>query len=222
MATTGLFRSSLRISALTAMALLALAGAARAQDGVVHAPAAAAPLAKSAEKPLPKLGLGLDAGVPDGVAVSGVYRPFRWLRTELGGSYNMISKGVRGGVTLLPFGMGPSATLEAGRYFEGDANGIAAKFTGGSSDNAILQRIGYDYANAHLGLDFGMRRVVFFIHGGLSYIRANIHNINSEISGGMAAGDMGSTGGTTVSFNQDPSVRIITPSVKLGFVFYIW
>lgn len=209
---TGFFRSSLRLSALTAMSLLTLAGAVHAQEGAV----VQAPLVKPVERPLPKLGLGLDAGFPDGAALSGVFRPFSWLRTELGGSYNMISKGVRGGVTLVPFGMGPSATLEGGHYFDGDANGIASKF-GGHSDNAILQRVGYDYANAHLGLDFGKQRVVFYLHGGMSYIRANIHNINSEIPSGM-----GSTGGTTVSFNQDPIVRVMTPSVKLGFVFYIW
>jgi hypothetical protein len=215
MATTGLFRSALRISALTAMALSTLAGAARAQDVVQSSDA---PLVKPLERPLPTLGLGLAAGVPDGAALSGVYRPFRWLRAEVGGGYNMISKGVHGGLTVVPFGMGPSATLEGGHYFDGDANGIARKFAGaGFDDNAILQRIGYDYANAHLGLDFGMRRVVFFIHGGMSYIRANVHNINSEIPG-----DKGSSGGTTVSFNQDPTVRIVTPSVKLGFIFYIW
>ena len=66
-----------------------------------------------------------------------------------------------------------------------------------------------------------MRRVVFFIHGGMSYIRANVHNINSELPG-AAAGTMGSSGGTTVSFNQDPTVRIVAPSAKLGFIFYIW
>lgn len=213
---TGLSRAARRVPALTSMVLLALAGAAHAQDGQV-AHTGDAPVAKPVERPLPVLGLGLGAGIPDGATVSGVYRPFSWLRAEVGGSYNMISKGVRGGVTLVPFGMGPSATLEAGHYFEGDANGIARKFAGaGFDDNAVLQRIGYDYANAHLGLDFGMRRVVFFIHGGMSYIRANVHNINSELA---ASGD---TGGTTVTFNQDPTVRIITPSVKLGFVFYIW
>lgn len=215
---TGFSRAARRISALTALVLLALAGAAHAHDadGQVSS-AGTTPVAKPVERPLPILGLGLDVGVPDGAAVSGVYRPFSWLRAELGGSYNMISKGVRGGVTLVPFGMGPSATLEAGHYFDGDANGVARKFAGaGFDDNAVLQRIGYDYANAHLGLDFGMRRVVFFIHGGMSYIRANVHNINSELA---ASGD---SGATTVTFHQDPTLRILTPSVKLGFVFYIW
>lgn len=175
-----------------------------------------APLEQPAQKRLPLFGIMLDAGVPDGASGSAVFRPWRWLRTEVGGSYNLVSKGVRGGLSLIPFGMGPSATLEAGHYFDGNANGIARSLAGGGfQDNAVLERIGYDYANAHLGLDFGMRRVVFFVHGGMSYVRASIHNLNTEIS----SGDMGST---TVSFNKDPIVRIFTPSVKLGFVFYIW
>ncbi len=203
------------LASAAALSVLLFTATSFGQDGQI----AKAPLAKPAAKRLRVLGLMLDAGVPDGATVSGVYRPFPWLRTELGGSYNMISKGVRGGVSIIPFGMGPSATLEAGHYFDGNANGIARSIAGGGfQDNAVLQRIGYDYANAHLGLDFGARRVVFFIHGGMSYIRANVHNVNTEISNGMSSGG----GGTTVSFNQDPIVRIFTPSVKMGFIFYIW
>jgi hypothetical protein len=215
-----MLKNLLRASTVATLTLL-LAGsnAARAQEGNV----AGAPLAKPVEKPLPKLGVMVGAGVPDGATGSLVYRPFRWLRAEAGGSYNMISKGVRGGVSLIPFGMGPSASLEAGHYFDGNANGIARSIAGGGfQDNAILQRIGYDYANAHLGLDFGVRRVTFFIHGGMSYIRASVHNIDSEISNGMSAASAGSNGTTTVSFNQDPVIRIVTPSVKLGLVVYIW
>ena len=135
----------------------------------------------------------------------------------------MVSKGVRGGVSLLPFGVGPSVSLEAGHTFDGNANGLARTFAGSSySDNAVLQRIGYDYANLHLGLDFGGRRVVFFIHGGMSYVRATVHNLNAEISNSTSFGGAGSSGGTTVSFNQDPVVRVLTPSAKLGLIFYIW
>jgi len=204
---------------MAALALLFLAATARAQDGQVSS----APLATPVHSTLPRIGAMLDAGVPDGANLSLVYRPFSWLRTELGGGYNMISKSVRGGVTLLPFGAGPSATLEAGHFFDGNANGLARQLAGaGFQDNAVLQRVGYDYANAHLGLDFGMRRVTFFIHGGMSYIRASIHNLNSEISNGASSGGMGSSGGTTVSINQDPVIKIFAPSVKLGLVFYIW
>jgi len=176
------------------------------------------PLEQKVERPLPVLGLMVDGGVPDGATVSAIYRPFSWLRTEVGAGYNMISKGGRVGLTLLPFGAGPSATVEAGHFFDGDANGFARSIAGaGFEDKAVLQRIGYDFANAHLGLDFGTRRVVFFIHGGMSYIRAQIHNVNEQV-----ASSAGSSSSTTVSFNQDPTVRVVAPSAKLGFIFYIW
>jgi len=202
----------------------ALLGGATAQAAVagqpdeqVAAQAAQAPLEQKVERPLPLLGLMVGAGIPDGATGSAVFRPYSFIRGEAGLSYNMISKGVRAGVTLLPFGAGPSGTLEAGHYFNGNANGIARSIAGaGFHDSAILQSVGYDYVNAHLGLDFGTRRVVFFLHGGMSYIRATVHNVNEQIAGSTSGSN------TTVSFAQDPTVRVVTPSAKLGFIFYIW
>src|SRR5947207_135786 len=103
---------------------------------------------------LPWMGLMMDAGVPDGAQASLVLRPWKALRFSLGGGYNMISKGVRAGVSILPFGRGPSLSVEAGRFFDGDANAAARKYMSSLDDVSILQRVGYDYANAHLGLDF--------------------------------------------------------------------
>jgi hypothetical protein len=213
-ATSSIPRITLTVALLGGV--LALGGAkAQAATSQTDAQIAQAPLEQPVERRLPRLGLMVGGGVPDGATGSAVFRPFSWLRTEAGLSYNMISRGVRGGISLLPFGSGPSATLEAGHYFNGNANGIARSIAGaGFHDSAILQQVGYDYVNAHLGLDFGTRRVVFFLHGGMSYIRANVHNVNEQI---------GSTSGsTTVSFNQDPTVRVLTPSAKLGLIFYIW
>lgn len=202
----------------------ALLGGATAQAAVagqpdeqVSAQASQVPLEQKVERPLPLLGLMVGAGVPDGATGSAVFRPYSFIRGEAGLSYNMISKGVRAGVTLLPFGAGPSGTLEAGHYFNGNANGIARSIAGaGFHDSAILQSVGYDYVNAHLGLDFGTRRVVFFLHGGMSYIRATVHNVNEQLSSSTSGSS------TTVSFAQDPTVRVVTPSAKLGFIFYIW
>ena len=207
-----------RLSLLAAMLCSRIAFGAPEVPAPAAAQLEAAPLEQKVERPLPVLGLMVDGGVPDGATVSAVYRPFSWLRTEVGAGYNMISKGARAGLTLLPFGAGPSATLEAGHFFDGDANGFARSIAGaGFEDKAVLQRIGYDFANAHLGLDFGTRRVVFFIHGGMSYVRAQIHNVNEQV-----ASATGSSSSTTVSFNQDPTVRVVAPSAKLGFIFYIW
>jgi hypothetical protein len=213
MATPGI-----RLSLLAAMLCSRVAFAAAEAGPTAAARLENVPLEHKVERPLPVLGLMVDGGVPDGATVSAVYRPFSWLRTEAGAGYNMISKGARAGLTLLPFGAGPSATLEAGHFFDGDANGFARSIAGaGFEDKAVLQRIGYDFANAHLGLDFGTRRVVFFIHGGMSYVRAQIHNVNEQV-----AASSSSSSSTTVSFNQDPTVRVVAPSAKLGFIFYIW
>ncbi|HXI60306.1 MAG TPA: hypothetical protein VNO55_29780 [Polyangia bacterium] len=171
---------------------------------------------------LPMFGLMMDAGLPDGMNGSLIIRPTRWLRTHVGGSYNMISSGVRAGVALLPFGSGPSLTLEGGHYFDGNANGVAKKFAGPSfKDNALLERIGYDYANAHLGIDFGSQRVTFYIHGGMSFIRATVHNVDTVVQ--QQAGSSGLGGSdTTVSIKQDPVIKAWTPSAKLGLIVYLW
>jgi hypothetical protein len=171
-------------------------------------------------KRVPLLGVMMDAGAPDGANASLVFRPLSWLRAHGGGGYNLISKGVRAGVTLLPFGAGPSATLEAGHYFDGDANGLARRFAGSTFSSPLLERVGYDYANAHLGLDFGSRRAVFYIHGGMSYIRATIHNFDSVVATEASAN--GGNGSTEVAVKSDPIVRAWVPSAKLGLIVYLW
>src|SRR5262252_4826295 len=168
----------------------------------------------------PLFGVMMDAGVPDGANASLVFRPLSWLRAHGGGGTNMVSKGVRIGATLLPFGSGPSATLEAGHYFDGDANGLAQRFAGSTFSSPLLQRLGYDYVNAHLGLDLGSGRVVFYIHGGMSYIRATIHNFGSVVAG--AATENGANGSTEVSVKADPIVKAWVPSAKLGLIVYLW
>jgi hypothetical protein len=161
----------------------------------------------------------LDAGLPDGANASLVVRPCSWARAHAGGGYNLISAGVRGGLTLVPFGSGLSATVEAGRYFEGDANGLAQRFAGSSFQSALLERVGYDYANAHLGLDFGSRSFTFYIHAGMSYVRAKVHNLDSAV--GSTATSDGANGSTEITVPQDPTVRAWFPSAKLGFVVYL-
>jgi hypothetical protein len=171
---------------------------------------------------LPTIGLMVDAGLPDGMNGSLIFRPTSWLRTHAGGSYNLISSGLRAGVALIPFGSGPSLTLEGGHYFDGNANGLAKKFAGASfKDNALLERIGYDYANAHLGLEFGSQRVTFYIHGGMSYIRASVHNVDQVVQQQAASSGLGGSD-TTVSVKQDPVIKAWTPSAKLGLIVYLW
>jgi hypothetical protein len=165
-----------------------------------------------------------DAGVPDGMQGSLVLRPWKPLRASVGGGYNMISKGVRVGLTLLPFGRGPSASLEAGHYFEGDANSTAARFFGngveGSAIAPTLQRVGYDFVNAHLGLDFGYKRATFFIHGGMSYVRSHIYNVEQVLNSSQPSINGQDANGLQITVPQGANVKYIGPSGKIGLIVY--
>jgi hypothetical protein len=203
----------LNLALLTGWAVAAepLAGS---PDASINAAPAQPPAAR-----LPAVGVMADVGLPDGAGASLVYRPAKWLRLTGGGTYNMISSGLRAGVSLLPFGWGPSLSVEGGHYFDGNANNLVARFAGSSyQSSSVLERVGYDYANAHLGLDLGFRRVTFFIHAGLSFIRASVHNLDEAVQSQQSSG----SSSTTLSFKQDPIIRAITPSAKLGLIVYLW
>jgi hypothetical protein len=181
--------------------------------------APAAEFQEESEPELKQLGLALQTGLPDGFTGSVVYRPMSWLRTHVGAGYNMIGASLQGGLALIPFGWGPSLTLEGGHYFEGNANGLARKMIGSSfEDSAVLERVGYDYANAHLGLELGERTFTFFIHGGMSYISTQINNVDVAL---QEASDM-SADGTELRVAAAPKVRAFVPSLKLGFIVYVW
>jgi hypothetical protein len=167
---------------------------------------------------LPLLGVMVDAGVPDGLIGSLTIRPQKWVRVSGGGGTNGISRGWRAGISLLPFGTGPSASFEYGRYQDGNANTLAQKIGLGSSP--LLERIGYEYMNAHLGLDSGSRRFVVFLHGGVTMLRGQLHNLNAAIPA-STIGSPGVTGTTQVVVPQDPNARAVGPSVKLGLIVYI-
>ena len=210
------------VRTLALLAVLATGSAARAEEPAATVEQAPAAAPAPSEPSLPWLGIMADAGIPDGMQGSLVLRPWKALRTSVGGGCNMISKGVRVGASLLPFGRGPSASIEVGRFFEGDGNAAARSFFGANFQGMpVLERIGYDYANAHLGLDFGYKRVTFYIHGGMSYIRGQVHNVQQQISSDPSINGTNSNG-TQISFKQDPTVKIIGPSAKIGLIVYLW
>jgi hypothetical protein len=212
---------------LALVAVLALSRTAAAQEAGVSAVATVAETAP-AEPPsapsLPWIGVMADAGVPDGVQGSLVLRPWKALRASVGGGYNMISKGIRVGLTFLPFGRGPSATLEAGHYFDGDANSAAAKLFGpgiaNSAFSPTLQHFGYDYVNAHLGLDFGYKRVTFYIHGGLSYVQSHVSNVDQLINTSTPTINGETSSGQQVTVPQGVNIKAIGPSGKIGLIVY--
>jgi hypothetical protein len=176
-----------------------------------------APRATETKSALPKLGVMLDVGLPDGIMGGLSYRPMPWLRLQAGAGSNAISPGIRGGVALLPFGAGASLTLEAGHYFEGDANGLIASFAGSKyRNNAIAERVGYQFANLHAGFDVGEERFTFFVHGGISYLHTQLHNVNEVLGATEAGQNAAATYGI-----GDSSIDAWIPSLKLGFIVHL-
>jgi hypothetical protein len=187
-----------------------------------NVPVVTVPAAPPSPNRLPIFGLMADVGVPDGLIGSLAIRPLSWVRVSAGGGTNGISRGWRTGITLLPFAAGPSASFEYGRYQSGNANPLAEKVIGGGFDGSpLLERVGYDYMNAHLGLDFGSRRVVFFLHGGVTVVRGQVHNVDAAIRNSTAS-STDANGTTEVVVRQDPTVKAVGSSVKLGLIVYIW
>lgn len=172
-----------------------------------------------------RLGVMVDAGVPDGVTGSLVFRPLQMLRIYGGGSYNLISPGVRAGVSLapVPFVISPSMSVEAGRYFVGDANKPLQKLGIISDEGSpLLREIGYDYANFHLGLDLGRSRFTFYVHAGFSLVRGKVRNLDEQIADATLPGSMGTEmdDGTLVEFRDDPIITLWAPSARLGFMLF--
>jgi hypothetical protein len=145
------------------------------------------------------VGIQFDVGVPDGAGFGLVFRPYvDWLRLHLVQTYNGLAGGVRGGFTFDPinFPVAPTITLEGGHSFKGKLPGVD------------MPAIGYDYANLHLGLEFGKRNIWrFFVHGGITWA----HVITSDFQ--SFNGGPGSIG--------NPMLNLMGPSAKIGFTFYL-
>jgi hypothetical protein len=126
----------------------------------------------------------------------------------------MITTGVRGGVSLVPLRswFSPSINFDVGAYQEGDANPLVRMISGDAEfHNNSLERVGYRYANAHVGLEFGRQRATFYIHAGGSYIAGKLRNLDAATDGDSS---------TTVTFTTDPDIRLLTVSAKLGLIIY--
>lgn len=201
-------------AALVALPIVAWAApAAASPDAQADASSATA----SSSRRTPWIGAMADLGVPDGATLSIVYRPIRALRLHAGLSHNLISLGQRVGVTFVPLAWwaSPTVSLEYGHFAEGNANPAVQRFSGDASmSSPVLDRVGYDYANARVGLELGRTWFTFYVHAGVSRITGTVHNLDAETMSG-------SSGTTTVSFTTDPTVQVWSVSARLGFIVYL-
>lgn len=186
--------------------------------------AAAASSTPAYEEPPLNWGLLVDAGIPDGAGASIVFRPMTWLRLTAGGTHNLVSPGVRGGVSVVPFyfPFTPSLNLEVGHFFAGDVRPILQQAfcpegtcPGGTAfpvDNQLLQQVSYQYGNAHLGLEFGLpRNFIIFLRAGISYLQTTLIGFQQVLQD--------ATGDTTL-VAQDLNIKLTAPSLKLGVLVY--
>jgi hypothetical protein len=155
----------------------------------------------------PGIGVMADVGVPDGATAALAIRPIRAITLHGGVGHNYVSRGMRAGVTLAPFDtvLRPTLSADYGRYEEGDANPLARMISGDASYHSMtLERIGYSYANAHVGFEVG-RTVTFYLRAGASRIESSLRNLGSD----------------SVTFTQDPRATVWTVSARLGLALYL-
>lgn len=196
--------------AAAALALMLSGGTGWAAEAPAAQVNGAGPLVPR-EKKHTQLGLMLDVGVPSGAGLSVVYRPWKMLRFNAGAITNTGTVGIAGGATFVPFyfPISPSLTLEGGYMFKSSLTwleryGVESDFT--------QTQVKYGFANAHAGIELGSaRRFLFYIHGGLSYLKATMSNFQGALD---AATDQ------SISVPKPVHVRATFPSAKLGFVVF--
>jgi hypothetical protein len=100
----------------------------------------------------------------------------------------------------------------------GDASGLVQTlFSGLGRFSEYVGKVDYSFFNAHGGIDFGLEDFVFFLHGGVTYLRATLSDLDVPLDTSSRTG----APATTLTFREDPVVRMWTPSVKLGVIFYL-
>jgi len=163
-----------------------------------------------------KLALAVELGAPQGAAFELVFRPWWWLRLNGGFAYNIIGTGIRGGVSVAPFRLPVTPTLnfDLGHYFSGDLT----TFTSSSNvyEEALLHDAAYDFWSLQLGLEFGSR------DGFLFYTRAGIAHLSASLSGQDVTNYANSQlGGQGTYAAGDANFSALIPCFNVGFLFFV-
>ncbi|HYH96795.1 autotransporter outer membrane beta-barrel domain-containing protein [Hyalangium sp.] len=206
--------AAFRSGAMLACVLALSTGAeAQAQDST------SPPEAEASGDASNKLGLGvmLDVGAPDGVGLSAVVRPVRWLRINAGLTTNTLSLGLRGGISLVPLSsfVSPSLNLDLGHYFDANYNELVDRFGGIPLRSSVpINDVGFNYGGASVGLEMGKpERFSFSLRVGLAHGSLTIDDAERLLQD--VTGDPDITA-------KPLAFRFTTPSVKLGFLLYFF
>ena len=166
----------------------------------------------SADEPLRDLGLTFDVGVPDVVHLGAVYRPLDPLRLTAAVGTNGFGAGGRFGVAVkIPWDVAPVLAVDIGHFLESDATWLAVELAGEGAAIPILERVGYTYASARAGLEFGNPKATLYLHLGMSGMVADVHGLQAWAD--KEAGE----GVLTI---DDARITAYYPSARIGFIVY--
>lgn len=158
-----------------------------------------------ADPPHRYVGIQGDVGFVDGVGAGIVVSPyFKWLKTTLSYTNNIISSGGRAGITLDPLDkfISPTFTTEFG---------FTDKFNGSDIFKTKLPDTNYRYLNFQPGFDFGKQNGFrFFLRGGFTHLWGGAFNFNEFINSPNVKG-------------SNPTIRLwVFPTFKVGFSMLFW
>jgi hypothetical protein len=172
-----------------------------------------APIARAEEDRV--LGLQLAAGAPTGAEATVLIRPLSFLRFEGGVTTDLVAPGVHGGLTLaVPWYISPVLSAEVGYQFAGDVNRLLA-FAGVSGSNPLLSKVAYAYGSLHGGIELGFpNHFMLVIHAGYSVIRAETNGLDAYLASQQS--NLG------VTASREGKLQLITPSAKVGLLFWIF
>jgi hypothetical protein len=206
-------------AALACVLALGTGAQALAQDSSASADSAPLSAMEAPSDAANKFGLGaqLDVGAPDGVGISAVLRPARWLRVNAGLTTNTLSLGVRGGITLVPLSsfISPSISLDVGHYFNADYNEFIDRLGNLPLQTTVpIEDVDYNYGGASVGLEIGKPdRFSFYLRVGLARGSMTIDDAEGLLK--EVTGDPDITA-------RPLTLRFTAPSLKVGFLLYLF
>ena len=198
------------IRAFAAAILITASASARGQLPPPPDPAPATPPAAPGEgTPSPFLGLQLGAGLPDGLALSVILRPYTpYLRLNAGVSWDYFGFGLHGGATFLPFHarFTPTLTVEGGTFFDANLHGALSNVNIPDLFRDASRSVGVGYLAGMVGVETGNPdRFVFFLRAGVARLW---FTLPPSAGGSLTASEM--------------SAAANVPAAVLGVAFYIW
>ncbi len=158
-----------------------------------------------------KYGVMADLGLPDGMVASFGYHAHDWITAHAGIGHNTNSFGLRGGVSFEPinYAIAPYLALDAGTYFSADtASWMRGTAKSAGLDDKTLERLGYWYANGHLGVRFGAGSAWVYLQGGVSFIDIDAFVIKPKPNFVPP-----------VDLYRETTVHVWTVSGRLGFLY---